>query len=564
MADIIKFFALGGLSGSNNNLYCVEINDDIFVYSAGCGFPDRFTPGVDYVICDFSYLIIHKENIKAYFVPSATQEELGAIPYVYRECPATIYTTKYNENILNLVTQSRGLDIKYDVVKVNLPSELKIDGRKFTFFRTCTNSPDTFGLAINTDKGNIIFSGNFIVEYSINPNFALDLTTLSKLGKEEETLLLLMNSRNASRPGYTSPKHRVYDTAVKGVRESKGKTYIAIYRSNIYNFLELLFAAINNNKYVCFYDKESQLILQLILINNIAIIPFKNIITAQNLSKYDPQDVVIIICGEGSQLYEKIGTLAEEEDEEIDKNFIIKEEDTFILACPPSANFELLSIAIIDELYRKDCNVIEISRKDLVYMHPSADDIKVYTAILNPKYFVPIKGNYKDLDSCKNIFAEMHDFKNIDSIFLLDNGEKLVIDGGPARIEYINEAKIGDVLVDGSGVGDVANQIINERNSLASDGIVAMSCLVNLEKKTIIAGPDVQMRGFLFVKESENVISGLTNIFVNMINEYFENREISLEELEENIREECEKLTRKLTMRTPVFTITILTENSFK
>lgn len=561
MSDKIRFLALGGLNGIGNNLYCVEVNDDIFVFSVGCGFPDRYTPGVDFVISNFSYLSQNKERIKGYFIPSATNEEFGALPYVYKECPAPIYCTSFTNMLLNIITTQRGLEIKYDIREIDLPANIKIDGRELVFFRTCSNEPDSYGLAIKTDLGNIIFSGSFIVEYSINPKFALDVSTLSKLG-EEKTLLYLMDSKNAQRKGFTSPKHRVYDIANKAISESKNKTYIGIYSTNVYNFLELLFAALNNNKFVCLYDTETEMLFQSLIFGNLAVIPFKNIIKANVLHKYKASNVVVLMVGEGPELYRKIGSLTEED--EVEPAMYITPDDTFVLAAPAAPNFEVLSIAVLDELYRKDCTVVEILRKEFAYMHPSEDDIKVVTAMLNPEYCVPIKGNYQDLVACRDAFLSMHDGANKEKIFVLDVGDSLSIDSSGPKVTEAEDGQTGIILVDGAGVGDVANDIINERNLLAADGVVCLSCLIDRKNKQMVGGTDIQMRGFLFVKDSENVVTGLEKIFINVVKENLEKDEFDKDDCIDRVKDECTKFTRKTTLRSPVIEVIILEVDDFE
>lgn len=557
MEDKVKIFALGGLNSTGNNLYCVEINEDIFVFAAGCGYPDRYTPGVDFVISDFSYLKVHKDHVKAYFIAHSHDDEFGALPYVYREVPAPIYCTAYTALNINMVSEQRNVVQKYDIQEVDLSCEKIISGHKFYFFRTVHSSPDSYGLAISTSFGNVIFSGDYIIEYTNNKHFKFDFNELNKIA-ENDTLALLVDSENAERKGYTSPNHRLVDQISKPISECVGKLYVAVYSQNVYNYCEILEACLKSDRLICFFDREAELLFQSLLITGIINIPFNKIIKADDLGKYSSKDVAVIIAGLGELLYQKIGNLADCDIQ--NESLFIKENDTFILACPAAANFEVLGVDILDELYKTNCTVVEISRKSLAKMHPSEDDIKLLASLLHPKYFIPIKGEYKDLVACANIAMSMDLNLTKDNVFVVDNGIKICFEKNKnVTFKVIDDASVGTVLVDGSGVGDVANEIIDERNKLSTDGVVVISCLVSRRLKQIVGGPDIQMRGYLFVKDSETILKELQNIFVTIVNKHIlKGANFDYDACVKEIKDECNRYTKRATARNPVIEPTIV------
>ena len=559
MNDVVRIFALGGLSTIGNNLFCVEINDSIFVYSCGCGYPDRYTPGIDFVIPDYSYLKKNKDKVKAYFISHAHDDEFGALPYVYRDVPAPIYCTGYTTLSLNIMSQQRNIKQNYNIVEIEVSCEKFIDGRKFSFFRTSHSAPDAYGLAISTSQGNVVFSGDYVIEYTNNIHFKFDFGALNKIS-EQPTLALLVDSENAERKGYTSPSHRVSDLISKPISDCEGRLYIAAYSQHVYNYCEIINACINAGKYICFYDKESELLFQSLIISKIIDIPYDKVIKADDLSKHNDKDIAVIITGTGELLYTKVGLLAIHDID--DPRFTIHENDTFILACPPAANFEVLGVDTLDELYRTNCNVVDISRKVLIKMHPSEDDIKLLSSLLHPMYFIPIKGEYKDLVACANVAKTMDFGLTDDNVFVVDNGVVINFINQKVKFDKIDDSSIGTVLVDGSGVGDVANEIIDERNKLSTDGVVVMSCLISRKLKKIVGGPDVQMRGYLYVKDSEPVLKALSELFVSIVNKYLiKSDHFDYNRCISDIKEECERYAKRATQRAPVIEPTIVEDD---
>ena len=201
--DKIKIMALGGLDEDGKDLYIIEINDDIFVFNAGFKYPTKLTPGIDFIIANYGYLKLNKDRIKAYILPKSKKDSFGALPYIYKDCPAPIYGTLLSKVFLNKFATFYHQESDFDFHEIKLPSEVKIAGYTFTFFSTCASMPLTFGFSIKTDLGNIVYSGDFIVEYNNEKYFKLDLNTLGKIA-EEPTLILLSESKNSSKNGYCS------------------------------------------------------------------------------------------------------------------------------------------------------------------------------------------------------------------------------------------------------------------------------------------------------------------------------------------------------------------------
>lgn len=560
MKDNIRFLALGGLDTNGRNLYVVEINDSLFIVSCGLGYPDKSTPGVDYVIPDISYLIENKHKVKAYIIPNSHDDCLFGLPFIYDQIKAPIYMTGFSHIIFNSFLLSLNKNPSdYDVVEIDPNQDLEIGGRNFEFFEITSSIAYAFGFAIETSEGNIIFSEDFIIEYNASEAFRFDIHKLSNIVNKRPTFALLTDSSSAGRKGFTSPHHRCREIIRKTLNDAEGRIYISTYSQSHYNLIEILQECINAGRYICFYDEESLNIYKMFMAFGIVRIPYDKLISVQDLSSKQDKDIVIILVGDGELLYRKISMLALKDIKE--SKLYIKEADSFVVCCPPAPNFEVLSVAVLDELYRTDCKVEFVNRKSLSKIHPSEDDLKFFTSIVKPKYYIPIKGHYRELMSNATIAASMNIGLNHASIFLLDNGLAIDFYDGKASVNSVESdtVRIGQIMVDGTGVGDVANDIILERNQLAQDGVIVMSCLISKSQKQIIGGPDIQMRGYLYLKESEQILKKIQQLFIEIVTKHL-NTGVDFEEhlCVKEVKNECTKYTKRKTLRSPLIEPTIL------
>lgn len=553
--DKIKIMALGGLDEDGKDLYIIEIDQDIFVFNAGFKYPTKLTPGIDFIIADFTYLKDNKERIKAYILPKSKADSFGALPYIYKECPAPIYGTLLSKIFLQKFTQHYKQESDFDFHEVAVSGVTNIAGHQFTFFSTCASMPLTFGFSIKTSLGNIVYSGDFIVEYNNEKYFKLDLNTLGKIA-EEPTLCLLSESKNASKAGYCSPKHRLYPFLMKSFEEANGRCFVALTDDNLYHIDEFFKACYDSNKNICLYDSNSLNIYDLRKFGE-DYFPKEKIISVSNIFRTKESDLVILITSRNQELYEKISILANGDNEEL-KQVRINSNDTFILAISPSDSLEIIATSTLDEVYKTNCKVKYIKKHTLEKMHACEEDLKMLLSLLKPKYYLPIEGYYVDLLANAKVAFEMRLGLSHKNIFLLDNGQILKIDeNGQATPDFNDDGKVvsGDLMIDGIGVGDVVNEIISDRTRLGKDGVVVFGCAVSKKKRKIVCGPDIQMRGFLFLKDKEAdiTVKEIVNYFVTIVNEWAQTtKDFDNYKLEEKIQEAVSKNLRRNLNRDPV------------
>ncbi|MBP5694132.1 MAG: ribonuclease J, partial [Bacilli bacterium] len=517
----IRVLALGGIDEEGKDLYIIEVNNDIFVVGGGYKRPTKATPGIDFIISNYEYLVKNKDRVRAYIIPKAKDNVYGAIPYMINDVPAPIYCTELTTVLFKAFSLQRQIKYDYNFVKITLPSRIKIGGSYFHFFSTCASMPDTFGLAVETPLGNIVYSGDFIVEYGNDPLYKLDLNSLGKIA-ENPTLLLLAESLNSTKGGYCSPYHRFYPSLVETFKKATGRIFVALHSNNFYRINEMFKACFDFNKKIIFYDETSRKIYELRKYMTSVQLNPKNIIPLEDILRYKENDLVIILSDTGEKIYQKVSLLVNHENEE--KQVRVHPGDTFIFGCPPSDTNEVIATDILDETYRCGCEVRYETNKTLAIMHAYEEDLKMLLSLFKPKYYLPIEGYYVNLLANARIAFDMHIGLSHTNIFLLDNGQPLTITENGATADFYNSENINteDIMIDGIGVGDVVSEIITERNRLSEDGVAVFACAVSKSTREIIAGPDVQMRGFLFLKDKEAdiLLKEMSNMFVEAVNSW--------------------------------------------
>lgn len=550
MIDNVRVFALGGLDETGKSCYVVEINGDIFVVGCGLRRPDRTQPGVDYVIPDFTYLKEHKSSVKAYLLPHGHDDEIGGLAYLYRDVPAPIYGSSVTLAMLRNFCRHVDVDpSSFDMHPVLASSSFKVAGRKIAFFQTSHNTAFSSGIAISTNQGNLVFPSDFVIENNADKSYLHDMNALSKLG-EEETLALFVESFYANRAGYTAPHYKVAPLIEETIKEAPGRVFVALLTANSYNINEVISLALLNKKKIVPYDKATAETLSDMQSGGQFSIPRASLAQCEDINRLRDQDTLVLVLGYANKLYRKIALLAANQGETT-MPVTLKETDTFILAAPSDDNTELEATDALDELFRSGCHVKSVSKKEFFLMHASEEDIKMMISVLHPKYYVPMKGFYKDMLANAQVAISMKGNLNHTNIFLLENGMPLSFDSKGAHIDS-ERIVHGDILIDGSGVGDVGEQVLKDRQKL-SEGVVIMAC--SLDKKThkIVAGPDIQMRGLFLLKDGEMVLREITKVFLSSLEDGIEKQEKwNLDAIRQSVYEKCAYAIRRQTGKEPM------------
>ena len=552
MADIIKLCPLGGLDEDGRDCYVLEINNDIFVLDCGASVPDKTIPGIDFLLPNYDYLKVNKDRVRGYFITHGHDENMGALKYFYEKAPAPIYCTKSTMEVMQDQVHYMHMDVKFNFVIIEPSSKLTISGREIVFFQTCHNAGGSYGLAIDTSRGYIVYTGDFIVDYSATfKDYMFDMKTLFNIS-EKNTLLLMAESKRSSKPGYCAPKHRVMPLIEKYFKDSEKRIFIDCFWQNMFRITEIITLCRQYNKKVYFYNDYTRYVMNFYLrLNPTALLP-GNIIQKEDLLRVREQDVVILLLGKGEDLYQEISMIAAGTN--ADRRIVLGPRDLFINCAIATPTLETIATRSVDSLYRTGCEMVWLKSKDLVSMHACQDDLKFFLSLLKPQYYLPVRGSFRNLMENAKLALSMNIGLNHMNVFIIDNGMQLIFDA-TARPQIVpnevNGIKNAPILVDGKGLSKVGEEIIKDRRKLGIDGVVVVAATVSLSQKAIIAGPDCQMRGFVYVKEAEPLLKSISTIYVDEVNTALKMGATDFEACKETIKDRAKKFIRRENGRDP-------------
>ena len=552
MAETVRIFALGGLDEDGNNLYVVEAGEDIIVMEAGSKYPDVSKLGIDLIIPNYTYLKENKDRVRAYIITHGHDDLFGALPFIYRDVPAPVYVSNATKVMIEAFTKKRNLDINYDFKIIEPTSKHLINGRTVRFFQTTHMMMASSGVAIKTEQGYIVYSGDYIVEYNQDPNYSHDLNALAKIS-EHKVLALLTESKGAERKGYTSPNHRLTPHFARPFQDAKGRIFVVVYDQSTYQLEEIINMARQHEKKIYFYDDNVREYFKRFQSIGALKIPRAYVVDKDDILRVRQSDLVILIMGQGDEVYRQIALLAAKEHE--DKRIVLDPSDTFIVAAPPAYNFENFATQAIDDLYKTGVNVIKIGRRQLAPMHAAEEDIKMLLSLLKPKYYIPVTGDYKQMMANAKPAVSMRIGLNHNNIFLLENGNVVTFVDEKAKLSVVGPDVVAasELYIDGIGVGDTSSGVLDDRSTLSKDGVVVMGISIDKFKRQIVAGPDIQMRGFIFVRENDIVINELAKIYVEVVDRALKAPgKLDIELVSEEVEELAQRYLWRETRRHPM------------
>ena len=558
MSDHVKVFALGGLDEEGRDCYVVEINDDIFVLDCGMSLPDKTLPGIDALIPNFEYLIRNKSRIKAYIITHGHDEEIGALKFFYDFAPAPIYCTPMTKEFMESQAVLHKIKTSFKFQMVEPTSQHVIAGREVRFFQTCHNMAFSFGVAIWTDKGYVVYTSDFIVDFTVKYSaFKFDLKALAEIS-EKPTLLLMSESKCAALDGFCAPHHRTYNRLEKYFYEDK-RIFLTCFWENVYRIREFFDLAETFHKKVYLYDEYTKNCIDFMTQKLDFTIKKDTIVSSSELLRVRSSDVVIFMLGHNEDIYTEIENIAMGRNE--DKRIALNENDIFVIGAIPTDIYEVHATKCIDSLYRTNCEVVWLKRKDVPAMHARKDDLKFFLSVLRPKYYLPVRGIYTDLLDNAKLALSMGIGLNHSNVIVLDNGMQIEFGDTPRPILIPNEENkiaIAPILVDGTGISKVGDEVINDRIKLGVDGVVVIVSTVSRKEKRIIAGPDCQMRGFVYVKEAEPLLKAVSQTYVEEVTNALKEGVEDFEALQDDIKEKARKSIRKDNGREPLIIVSII------
>lgn len=544
--DKLLVFALGGVGEIGKNMYVVQYNDDIVVVDAGLKFPEEDMLGIDIVIPDVAYLVENQDKVRGIIITHGHEDHIGGLPYVLKSLNVPVYATKLTLGLIEVKLKEAGILGDTKRILISADSELQLGSITASFFKTNHSIPDSVGVCLDTPEGTIVHTGDFKFDHSpVNDQYA-DLQRIAEIGKKG-VLALLSDSTNAERPGYTPSEKNVGNRLEEIFRTATQRVVVATFASNVHRIQQVINAAIATRRKIAVVGRSMVNVVTIANELGYLNIPEGMLIEPEEVNRLAADRVVILCTGSQGEPMSALTRMARSTHRKVD----ILPGDTVIIAATPIPGNERYVGRTVDELYRLGANVIYGSGSVSgvhVSGHGSQEELKLMLNLVKPKYFIPIHGEYRML----RIHADLAEEVGIEpeNVFVLDNGDTVEFQNGQAAKGQ--KVPAGRVLIDGLGVGDVGNIVLRDRKLLSQDGILVVVVTLSKEDGTILSGPDIISRGFVYVRESEGLLDEANRIVTSTLNKLMNDKVNEWASLKTNVKDSLGRFLYEQTRRRPM------------
>ncbi|MBF7811812.1 ribonuclease J [Clostridium beijerinckii] len=540
----IKIIPLGGINEIGKNITAIEYKEDIIIIDCGLKFPDDDMFGIDIVIPDVSYLIKNSEKIKGIFLTHGHEDHIGALPYVLRQLNVPVYGTKLTLGIVETKLKEHGLLASTELVRVKPKDIIKLDSVSVEFIKTNHSIADSVAIAVHTPLGVVLHTGDFKIDYTPIDGEMMDFGRLAELGRKG-VLVLMADSTNVERPGYTMTEKVVGETFLRLFGKAKGRLIVATFASNVHRIQQIITAAEAYEKKVAVSGRSMENIVQVAIELGYLTVGKDVLVPVDQISKYPNEKIVVITTGSQGEPMSALARMAASEHRKIN----VIPGDTVIISATPIPGNEKFVSKVINQLFKKGAQVIYDSQEKIhVSGHACQEELKLMQALVKPKFFVPVHGEYRHLKKHGELAMEVGLSEK--NLLIPENGD--VIEVARNYIKKNGTVVSGQVFVDGLGVGDVGNIVLRDRKHLSQDGILTI--VVTIEKQTgrVVSGPDIISRGFVYVRESEGLMDEAREIVKSVLKTCEEKQITDWATLKFKMRDQLREYLYEKTKRKPM------------
>lgn len=539
----IRIIPLGGVGEIAKNMYIVEVDDEMFMLDAGLKFPEDEMLGIDIVIPDIQYVLENKHKLKGIFLTHGHEHAIGAVSYILEQVESPVYGSKLTIGLVKENLKARQINKKIRYYVVNNESVMRFKGVNITFFNTTHSIPDSLGVCIHTSYGAIVYTGEFKFDQSLHGHYAPDMKKMAELG-EEGVFALLSDSTEAEKPGYNTPENVIESHMFDAFAKVTGRLIVSCYASNFIRIQQVLNIANRLNRKVSFLGRSLESSFSIARKMGYFNIPKDLLIPMSEVENYPKNEVIIIATGMQGEPVEALSQMARQKH----KIMNIQKGDSVFLAITASANMEVIIGNTLNELVRAGAHIIPNNKKIHASSHGCMEELKLMLNMMKPEYFIPIQGEFKMQIAHAKLASEAG--VNPEKIFLAEAGDVIHYDGEDMSLN--EKVNAGNVLIDGIGVGDVGNIVLRDRHLLAEDGIFIAVVTLDPKNRRIAAGPEIQSRGFVYVRESEALLKEAEEKVREIVEAGLQEKRIEWSEMKQNMRDQVSKLLFESTRRRPM------------
>lgn len=549
----IRFFALGGLSENGKNMYVLEIENNLYILDAGIKYPSQELFGVDEIIPDYRILIRAKNRIKGIFLSHAHEDHIGALPHILKELSVPVYATKFTMQVLKDRLQEENFDIEtLTLHTIHEHSIIKFGSVRFTFFNTTHNIPESVGIAIYTLQGVIVYTSDFTLEQSGHPRYQTNFKKINEIA-EKNVLALLIESIGSNMHVSGGLSEELHNHIHRVFTNAEHRVIVSVFSSDLHKIQQVIDICLAHNKKIAIIGRRAQRIVDIAINDGYIQIPKEKLIKLRfidDTNKNNDKDIVAIVTGSRHEPFYMLQRMCKKQDRLIH----IEDDDTVLLLTAPVPGTEKMAARTLDILYRTEANIIPVEKKMLSYNHATAEEIKMMIQLFKPNYIIPTIGEYRHQYGLMKLAVSLG-YKE-DNVLLLDNGDVVNFKDKDMYIGR-KDIKAGEILIDGTSIGDVNDFVMRDRELLAEDGTLLVVSHVNPKTKAIVGDVEIVTKGFVYIQASEQLLKDIKLKFLEVSKKHLSGKYINWNEFKRDVRHELSRFIYQETKRNPI-TIPVL------
>ncbi|MGT2934683.1 ribonuclease J [Streptococcus castoreus] len=543
MSDI-KIVALGGVREYGKNFYLVEINESMFILDAGLKYPENEQLGVDLVIPNLDYVIENKDKVQGIFVSHGHADAIGALPYLLAEVSAPVFGSELTIELAKLFVKSNNSTKKFNNFHVvDNDTEIEFRDGLVSFFKTTHSIPESLGVVIGTDQGNIVYTGDFKFDQAAREGYQTDLLRLAEIGKEG-VLALLSDSANATSNDQIASESEVGEEMDSVIADAEGRIIIAAVASNLVRIQQVFDSAVTYGRRVVLTGTDVENTVRTALrLKKLMITDERLLIKPKDMSKFEDHELIILEAGRMGEPINSLQKMAAGRHRYVQ----IKDGDLVYIVTTPSTAKEAMVARVENLIYKAGGSVKLITQNLRVSGHANGRDLQLLMNLIKPQYLFPVQGEYRDLAAHAKLAEEVGILP--ENIHIMKRGDMMVLN----KEGFLHEGSVpaSDVMIDGNAIGDVGNIVLRDRKVLSEDGIFIVAITVSKKEKRIISKAKVNTRGFVYVKKSRDILRESAELVNATVDNYLQKDNFDWSELKGNVRDDLSKFLFEQTKRRP-------------